>query len=450
MIFERNIYNEMLKWKEKSAGKTALLIEGARRVGKSTIVKQFAEREYESYILINFGDTKGSFTKNVRHIFEHSENYDEFFSMLQLEFSTKLIPGKSVIVFDEIQKYIQSREMIKYLVADGRYSYIETGSLISIKKNSRNIIIPSEEEKLEMFPLGFDEFLKACKEDMMLDEIRKHFTAFTPLSESAHRKAMRLFRTYMAVGGMPQAVNAYIETKDFEDVDRTKKDIIKLYREDLEKISRKSSAVTPLIIYDNIQSLFSGHSFELSPSYFSKNTKLYTCLNNVDELEKSKTVNIAYDLVNIDPTLSLDLNMGGVKVYSGDTGLLISKMYMNTSYVENELYKSIILDKLSVNEGFLYENIVAQTLRASGHDLKYSSFYKEGSNKKYSIDFLFGNGKKISPVEVKSSGYQQHSSIDEFVRKYHSIIDKSYIIYGKNLKVDGDYIYLPVYMAFCL
>lgn len=450
MIFQRDIYQKMLRWKRVSKGDTALLIEGARRVGKSTIVKAFAEKEYESYILIDFGDTKASFTKDIKRVFTDSRDYEEFFTQLQLATGTELHKRKSVIVFDEVQKYIQAREMIKYLVQDGRYDYIETGSLISIKKNSRKINIPSEEEKIEMFPMTFPEFLIAAKQDLLLKEITHSYKAKKALSDLAHKQAMWWFRTYMAVGGMPKAVEAYLETKDYEQVDRIKKAIIDLYREDLENISRKSSAVTPLIIYDNIQSLYSNHSFEIIASSFSNNTRLYTALNNVDELEKSKVVNVAHNIVNIDPSLSLGNDMSGVKVYSGDTGLLVTKMYMHNSFVENKLYKSIILDKLSSNEGFLYENVVAQMLRASGHELKYNNFYIDGSNNQYSIDFLIGNGRKISPIEVKSSHYQKHASLDEFKKKYHSIIDKQYIIYSKNLKIEKDIVFLPVYMTFLI
>lgn len=449
-MFKRNIYSEILKWKHNSNGRTALLVEGARRVGKSTVVKRFAENEYKSFILIDFGDTKKSYNKSVKRIFEESESLDEFFNLLQLVTGTKLYPRESVIIFDEVQKNPSAREMIKHLVADGRYDFIETGSLISIKKNSSKIVIPSEEEKIQMYPMTFDEFLIALGEEEMLKVIEDSFVKQKAPHDILHKKAMSLFRTYMAVGGMPQAVSTYIETKDFEKVDKIKKDIINLYREDLEKISRVGSSVTPLIIYDNIQSMFSNHTFEITASSFSKNTKLFTCLNNVNELAKSKIVNVAYEVKNIDPTLSLGLDMSNLKVYSGDTGLLISKMFMTTPYLNNPLYKSIILDKLSIDEGFLYENIVAQMLAAKGYSLKYNTFYKDGSTNMYSIDFVLTNGKKIFPIEVKSSNYKSHASIDAFSKKYHQYIEKKYIIYSKNYIKDNNYIYLPVYMTYLL
>lgn len=449
-MFKRNIYNKILKWKQVSNGKTALLVEGARRIGKSTIVEEFAKNEYKTYIKIDFGDTKNSYNKSVKKVFEESESIEEFFSLLQLVTGIKLYTRESLIIFDEIQKNINAREMIKHLVADGRYDFIETGSLISIKKNSSKIVIPSEEEKIQMYPMTFDEFLIALNEEEMLNVIREHFNKEKPLHEIIHKKAMNLFRTYMAVGGMPQAVAAYIETRDFELVDKIKKDIINLYREDLEKISRVGSSVTPLIIYDNIQSMFSNHTFEITASSFSKNTKLYTCLNNVKELEKSKIVNVAYEIKNIDPTLSLGFDMSNLKVYSGDTGLLISKMFMSTPYLGNPLYKSIILDKLSLDEGFLFENIVAQMLAANGHILKYNTFYKEGSTNLHSIDFVIADGRKIYPIEVKSSNYKSHASLDAFTNKYHQYIGKKYAIYSKNYTKDNNYIYLPVYMTFLL
>lgn len=449
-MFHRKIYNEILKWKNESNGKTALLVEGARRVGKSTIVKTFAENEYKSFILIDFSDTKKSYNKSVKKIFTESENIDEFFTLLQLVTGIKLFPRESVIIFDEIQKNPSAREMIKQLIADGRYDYIETGSLISIKKNSSKIVIPSEEEKIQMYPMTFDEFLIALGEEEILKIIEECFSKQKPLHNIIHKKAMSLFRLYMAVGGMPQAVTTYIETKDFEKVDKIKKIIINLYREDLEKISRHGSSISPLIIYDNIQSVFSNHTFEIKTTSFSKNTKLYTCLNNVNELEKSKIINVAYEIRNIDPTLSLGLDLSNLKIYSGDTGLLISKMFMTTPYLNNPLYKSIILDKLSIDEGFLYENAVAQMLTAKGYSLKYNTFYKEKSTNLYSIDFVLTNEKKIFPIEVKSSNYKTHTSIDEFSKKYHQYIDKKYIIYSKNYLKDDNYIYLPIYMTFLL
>lgn len=450
MIFKRKIYDKLLNWKNTYSGSTAILVEGARRIGKSTICEEFAKNEYKSYILINFANTKESFTKDMKKVFEETEDYNEFFQSLQLLTGIKLHERNSVIIFDEVQKYVKAREMIKFLVEDGRYDYIETGSLISLKKNSRNIVIPSEEIKIEMHPMNFEEFLIATNEEELLNYIKESYNSKKALSEVIHKKAMKLFRTYMAVGGMPQAVVEYIESKDFEKVDNVKKNIISLYREDLTKISRKSSSVTPLIIYDKIQSIFSNHTFEIAASSFSKNTKLYTCLNNVDELESSKIVNVAYEIKNIDASLTTGFNMQNVKVYSADTGLLITKMFYDKKYLDNYLYKSIILDKISVDQGFLYENVVAQELKSKDYALKYNSFYKDNSNKKYSIDFLLEENNKIIPIEVKSSDYKSHSSIDEFASKYHQYISKKIIIYSKNYKIENGIIYLPVYMTICL
>ena len=450
MIFERTIYKQLLDWKTESCGKTALLIEGARRVGKSTIAEEFAKREYKSYIKIDFSDTKTSFTKDVKDVFEKSGTYDEFFQALHLLLGVTLHERNTLFIFDEVQAYIRARAMIKQLVADGRYDFIETGSLISLKKYSRKILIPSEETKIEMHPLSFKEFLWALGEKELVDYIENCYSSERPLLEPLHKKAANLFRTYMAVGGMPQAVNEYLETKDFAKVDRVKKGIIALYREDLGKISRKSSSVTPLIIYDNIQSFFSNHSFEISPSTFSKNTKLYTCLNNVDELESSKIVNVAREIKNIDAALNLGYSLNQVKVYSGDTGLLVSKMFYDKKYLDNTLYRSIILDKLSVDEGFLFENVVAQELKANDHALKYNSFYIEKSNMKYSLDFILDDQNKIIPIEVKSSSYKSHASIDAFVKKYHQYVSKKIVIYSKNFRIEDGCIFLPIYMTMCL
>lgn len=450
MILKRNVYNQLLEWKNKSRGQTALLIEGGRRVGKSTIINQFASNEYKSFIVIDFSDTKGSFTKEVKEVFENSRDYDEFFQMLQIVKGIKLYDRESIIVFDEVQKYLKAREMIKFLVQDGRYDYIESGSLISLKKNSRKILIPSEERKIEMFPISFEEFLIALDEEQLLESIKLSYKERKPLFEPVHKKAFHLFRTYMVVGGLPQAVIKYIETKDFEQVDQVKKDIIKLYREDLLKISRKSTAITPLIIYDRIQSMYSNHSFEVIPSSFSKRTKLFTCLNNIEELETSKIVNVAYEIKNIDSSLTLGFDLKGVKVYSSDTGLLVTKMFYDKKFLDNTLYNLIIMDKLSVDEGFLFENIVAQELRANNHTLKYNSFYKKDSNKLYSIDFFVEDNKKIIPIEVKSSNYNTHSSFDEFYNRYHQYIDKRIIIYSKNYKEENGIIYLPIYMTMCI
>ena len=450
MVFKRKMYNQLLDWKKTYDGKAAILIEGARRIGKSTICEEFAKNEYKSYILINFANTKESFTKDMKKVFEETSNYNEFFQSLQLLTGIKLYDRNSVIIFDEVQKYIKAREMIKFLVQDGRYDYIETGSLISLKKNSKRIVIPSEEIKVEMHPMNFEEFLIALNEEELLNYIKESYNSKKALSDVIHKKAMKLFRTYMAVGGMPQAVVEFIESNDFEKVDNAKKNIIKLYREDLTKISRKSSSVTPLIIYDKIQSMFSNHTFEIDASSFSKNTKLYTCLNNVDELESSKIVNVAYEIKNIDSSLTTGFDLSNVKVYSGDTGLLITKMFYDKKYLDNYLYKSIILDKISVDQGFLFENVVAQELKSKDYSLKYNSFYKDNSNKKYSIDFFLEENNKIIPIEVKSSDYKTHSSIDEFSKKYHQYISKKIIIYSKNFKIEDGIIYLPIYMTMCL
>ena len=450
MIFKRKIYEKLLNWKKTYDGTRALLIEGARRIGKSTICEEFAKNEYKSYILINFANTKESFTKDMKEIFEKTESYNEFFQSLQILTGVKLYERNSVIIFDEVQKYVKAREMIKFLVEDGRCDYIETGSLISLKKNSRKIVVPSEEIKIEMHPMSFEEFLVALNEEELLNYIKESYNSSKALSEPTHKKAMKLFRTYMAVGGMPQAIAEFIESNDFEKVDDIKKNIVALYREDLTKISRKSSSITPLLIYDKIQSLFSNHTFEISPSSFSKNAKLYTCLNNVDELESSKIVNVAYEIKNIDATLTAGFDLTNVKVYSADTGLLISKMFYDKKYLDNTLYKSIILDKLSVDQGFLFENVVAQELKSKDYSLKYNSFYKDNSNEKYSIDFFLEETNKIIPIEVKPSDYKSHSSIDEFGKKHHQYISKKIIVYSKNFKIEDGIIYLPVYMVMCL
>lgn len=446
---KRKIYDKLLKWKQEQQGETALLIDGARRVGKSYIVKEFARREYKSHILIDFNKAN----KEVKELFEnYLDNLDMFFMHLSSYTSTQLHERESVIVFDEVQQYPKARAAIKYLVEDGRYDYIETGSLISIKKNVEGIVIPSEEEHLKMYPMDFEEFLWAMGEEMLMPFIRSAFEAKRPMGQLMHRKAMDYFRQYFIVGGMPQAVAKYAETKDFAKVDRVKRQIIELYRNDISKYA-KGYDTKVRSIFDEIPSQLQRHEKRFRLSALKEGARSRDYETAFFWLDDAMIMNSCYNAT--EPSIGLRLNQDNstMKCYMADTGLLISHAFDESGIVSEELYRKIMLDKLEINNGMLIENIVAQMLRASGHKLYfYSSPSAKDKEERMEIDFLIAKSKvtsrhNISPIEVKSSSRYTLTSLRKCVAKYHNFLSTPYVIHIGDVKEEGGILFLPLYMT---
>lgn len=443
-IFKRKIYDKMLAWKTSSAGSTALLIEGARRIGKSTIVEEFARNEYEDYLFIDFANVSDTIVK----LFDDISDLQYFFITLQSLTGKSLKPGKSVIIFDEVQFCPKARQAIKFLVKDGRFDYIETGSLISIKQNIKNILIPSEEHRINMYPLDFEEFLWAIGKQATFDLIRYSYENLKPLGDNVNRDLMRLFRLYMVVGGMPQAINAYLRSADFAVVDSVKRDILNLYLDDFRRVDNKGRAAT---IFQSVPAELSRNTLRYTVGKVIENTKLSRLGEVFRDMDDSRTVNFAFHAN--DPGVGFAMHAGYdfFKMYLSDTGLFVTLSFMDTDYADNTIYSKLLTDKLSADLGYLYENVVAQLLRAAGHTLFYHTFSEQSSEnmrgRRYEIDFLVSRQGKICPIEVKSSGYKSHKSLDEFQRKYSSRINQRYLLYTKDLRKDGDLICLPVYMA---
>ena len=440
MFFKRKIYTKFLDWKNMSNGSSALLVEGARRIGKSTVVEEFAKHEYESYVIIDFNRPKEGVVDAIVH---HPDDLDGLFNLLMVSYGKVLKPRKSLIVFDEVQKCPEARQLLKYLVADGRYDYIETGSLISIKKNVKDITIPSEEESIGMFPMDFEEFCWALGDVVSVDFARKAFNAMQPMGTSAHKSVMKRFREYLIVGGMPQAVDVYRKTGDFSNVDRTKRTILKLYGDD---ISKYAGADAPKVrgIYSQLPGQLSKKEKKYFLSAVSDNARMREYAESFRWLDESRIVNIARNATDPDIALAMSEDFETQKLYSSDAGLLITQAFANRPYTENELYRALMLDKLSVNEGMVAENAVAQALRANGTELY---FYGEG---RMEIDFLIRRGDAICPVEVKSGAYQHHASLDKFMRKFGSRLGDAYILYTKDLMTKNGIHHLPLYMAMFL
>lgn len=437
-IFRRKIYDQIKLWKEENDGKSALLIEGARRVGKSTIVEQFAQNEYESYILIDFNKCP----QNIRALFNDMDDLDYVFMILQQHYRKTLANRKSAIIFDEVQKCPQARQAIKYLVQDGRYDYLETGSLISIKKNTENITIPSEEDSIQMYPMDYEEFRWALGDESTPALLRKFWEMKKPLGP-AHRNAMRDLRLYMLVGGMPQAVNAYLDTNNMRKVDAAKRKIIKLYGDDFRKID-PTGRITKLFM--SIPGQLSRNISRFQPNSIVKNAPTDKMEEMLVALEDSKTVNFAYHAD--DPNVGMELNKDEArfKLFLSDTGLFITMAFWDKSYTENEIYDKLLSDKLSANLGYVYENLIAQMLTASGNKLFYYTWAKDEKHN-YEIDFLLSRGAKIAPVEVKSSSHKSHASLDAFCEKFSSRISNRYLIYTKDLQKDGQTTLVPAYMT---
>ena len=441
-FFKRKIYDRMLQWKQERDGKTALLIKGARRVGKSTIVEEFARQEYETYMLIDFSRA----SEEVKSLFNDLMDLDYIFLRLQAIYNVILQERRSVIIFDEVQKCPLARQAIKQLVKDHRYDYIETGSLISIRKNTEGIIIPSEETRIDMFPMDYEEFRWALGDKATVPLLRQFFDKQLPLGQ-AFRKSMRDFRLYMLVGGMPQVVNEYLDTNNLSKVDTVKREIIELYFDDFLKIDPSGRA---------------SQLFMAIPSELSKNASRYQVSSVLSDSERknlsevliamkdSMVVNFSYHSNDPNVGFALNSDKDQYKMFIGDTGLFITLAFWDKDVTENIIYQKLLSDKLSANLGYVYENIVAQILTATGNKLFYHTWPMENSNHNYEVDFLLSRGNKIWPIEVKSSGYKTHASLDAFCMKFSDRISNRYLIYTKDLRKDEATTLLPVFMTIFL
>lgn len=437
------MYERMLRWKSERDGTSALLIQGARRIGKSTLAEEFARNEYKSYLLIDFA----SCPQEVHDLFKDISDLNFIFLRLQIIYHVQLYERESVIIFDEVQKAPLARQAIKQLVKDRRYDYIETGSLISVRKNSENILIPSEETKVDMFPMDYEEFRWALGDTATIPLLRTCFEQKQSLGDAVHRRLMRDFRLYMLVGGMPQAVAEYIKTNNLGAVDIVKRDIISLYEEDYYKIDSSGKATA---IYDAI------------PAQLSKNTSRYQVAaaipgknsDHIEELVKvmndSMATNVCYHANDPNAGLALTKDLSKFKMYASDTGLFITLAFKDKDFTENIIYNKLLNDKLSTNLGYVYENMIAQMLRATGKQLFYHTIPFNGGKNYYEIDFLLPEQYKVSPIEVKSSSYKSHTSLNAFCNKYSERIYRKYIIYTKDYRRDKDIDYIPIYMTMFL
>ena len=440
-IFKRKIYDRILKWKEERNGSTALLIKGARRVGKSTIAREFAKREYKSFISIDFAKA----SKAVKGLFDDLDDLDFIFLQLQTLYHTNLYNRESVIIFDEIQLCPKARQAIKYLVEDGRYDYIETGSLLTIKKNMEGILIPSEETRITMFPMDYEECLWALCDETTFPWLGYAFDRRKSLGDDVHRQLMRKFRLYMLVGGMPQAVNTYLDTNNLAATDEKKREIIELYIDDLRKIDATGKAS---LLFESIPGQLASSKMKFEP---------WSVVSNVDsnilgdiwkDLEDSLTVNFTYRTTDPNVGFGLHKDAESFRIYLSDTGLFVTLAFWDKDVAENPIYEKLLSDTLSADLGYVYENVTAQMLRSGGNALYYYTFPADKEKKKYyEIDFLISKGSKIDPIEVKSSGYRTHKSLDVFRERYSSRIGCPIMLYTKDLRWEKGILYLPVYMT---
>ncbi len=449
MIFKRSIYQRLLAWKNECRGTKALLIEGARRIGKSTIVEEFAKREYKSYILIDFFKEKDE-VKN--YFLKYHNDLDTLFMMLSVYFNTPLHPRESVIVFDEVQFFPQARGLVKYLVQDGRYDFIETGSLISIKENVRDILIPSEERHIRMYPLDFFEFCMALNQEMLIPYVRQCWERKEALEPSLHEKAMMLFRQYMLVGGMPQSVVAFVENnKAFDKADSEKRDILSLYRGDIMKIGENYRSKV-LAIYDRIPGLLSSHEKRVVFNALGDNARAFQYEETFFWLADSMIANECRRVNDPNVGLSLTESDTYLKCYLGDTGLLVSHAFDENELVASEVYKRILSGSLNINKGMLYENVVAQMLTASNHRLFFYTHYDSDRKRNdIEIDFIISNGSKtnprIMPIEVKSGKNYSTVSLDRFKEKFKERIEECIVIHPRNLTRKNGVLHVPPYMT---
>ena len=450
MLFKRKIYEKLTEWKKLSHGQTALLLEGARRIGKSTVAEAFAQNEYKDYMILDFARESQEVKRNFQ---ENIGDLDVFFRNLFLLKGKSLPQRNAVIIFDEVQLFPPARQAIKYLVQDGRYDYMETGSLISIKKNVQDILIPSEEYKLKMYPMDFEEFLWATGDEITAPTIRDAFTRRKALGDAVHRKIMQTFRTYLAVGGMPQAVLAFAEGKSYQEIDFVKRRILSLYEDDLRKYD-DSNHEKASVIFKTIPEQLENHNSHFKFSLVDKNARYKNYVEAVNFIAESMIGNECIQATAPEVSLEAYADRSNFKLYMGDTGLLVSQIMQSQDTADNSLYKALIFGKLGINQGMIMENMVAQMLTANGYHLYFHEFmYRESENakeKKYEIDFLLVKKRKICPIEVKSSGYKAHKSFDLFLRKYPIRVEDKFILHPKDLKYEDGILYLPLYMAMCL
>lgn len=438
MFFKRKVYDKLLEWKKLYSDRYAALLEGARRVGKSTIAESFAKNEYKSYILIDFSKT----TNKILECFEDIGNLNIFFLRLQAETGTTLYEHDSLIIFDEVQLFPKARQAIKHLVSDGRYSYLETGSLISIKKNVKDILIPSEEMKIQVYPMDYEEFCDATGNSYEL--LEQIYDSASPIGQATNRKLMRDLRIYMAVGGMPQAVEAYVDGKNFSEIDMVKRQIITLYEEDFKKID----------VSGRLSAMY--HSI---PAQLAKDSKKYRMKSVISKTSSARTEELLYELIDsktvlpcfntTDPNVSLadTKDFDSYKLYVSDTGLFVTMMFMDRSVTENDVYAKLLSDNLPANLGYLYENLMAQMIASTGRELYYHTWEKKDSTHYYEVDFLVSDKSKINAFEIKSSGLGKHESINEFYRKYSKNVNKSYLISQKDVGKDGSLLLKPFYLV---
>lgn len=446
-MLKRKIFDTLIKWKRESKGSTALLMDGARRVGKSFIAEQFAKSQYRSYIMVDFGNAPQA----ILDLFANDTfDLDLFFAKLAAFYSTSLHRRESLIVFDEVQQFPRARQLIKYLVADGRYDFLETGSLIRLKQNVQDIIIPSEEEHIEMFPLDFEEFLWAMGDEATCPLLAHCFQTRTPLGQVLHRKVLNDFRQYVLVGGMPQSVLAYLNGKDFEASDVAKRRILKLYRDDVSKFAAGYEDKV-FAVFDGIPGQLSKKKKKYRLSSISENARFRTYEDSFLWLNEAMVVNACFNATDPNVGLALSADYATQKCYMADTGLLVTQTFMDKAYTDNELYRAVLFDKLDINEGMIMENIVAQMLRTNGHKLYFYSRSDASKRENHmEIDFLITEEKKISPIEVKSGNYRSHASLDKFRKRFSAKIGNTYILYDKDVMEKDGILHLPLYMGIFL
>ena len=443
ILFRRKMYDRLLKWKHERNGDSAILIQGARRIGKSTLAEEFARNEYESYILIDFAVAPAE----VYDLFKDISDLNYIFLRLQLIYQVQLIERKSVIIFDEIQKAPLARQAIKHLVKDHRYDYIETGSLITVHKSSANILLPSEETKVDMYPMDYEEFRWAMGDMATIPLLHAAFEKRIPLGDAVHRRMMRDFRLYMLIGGMPKAVAEYIKTNNFSAVDLVKRDIVSLYEEDFWKLDDTGRATA---LFDAIPAQLSKNASRYQVSAAISGERVDRVVSVVKMMSDCMAANVVYHSNDPNIGLALTLDNERFKMYTSDTGLFVTLAFKDSDFTDNIIYEKLLNDKLSTNLGYVYENVIAQMLRASGKQLFYHTIPTADGKKYYEVDFLFADGYKVSSIEVKSSGYKSHVSLDVFCEKFSDRVQNKYIIYTKDLKREQGITYIPVYMTMFL